>query len=74
MKKIKKVFAIKILNLFKYFPGPNIKLECRPHAFTEENVPVYTRTGKVAKTVPFPEDIVRYVILQKILFYSSNLL
>ena len=39
--------------------GPNIKLECRPHAFTEENIPVYTRTGKVAKTVPYPEDIVR---------------
>jgi len=39
--------------------GPNIKLECRPHGFTEDNVPVYTRTGKVANKLPFPEDIVR---------------
>ena len=40
--------------------GPNIKLECRPHGFTEEDVPVYTRTGKVANKLPYPEDIVRY--------------
>jgi len=39
--------------------GPNITLECRPHGFTEDNVPVYTRTGKVANKLPFPEDIVR---------------
>jgi hypothetical protein len=41
--------------------GPNIKLECRPHGFTEDNVPVYTRTGKIAAKIPYPEDIVRYV-------------
>ena len=39
--------------------GPNIKLECRPHGFTEDDVPVYTRTGKVANKLPYPEDIVR---------------
>ena len=39
--------------------GPNIKLECRPQGFTEDDIPVYTRTGKVAKNLPFPEDIVR---------------
>jgi len=40
--------------------GKNIKLECRPHGFTEDDVPVYTRTGKVANKLPYPEDIVRY--------------
>lgn len=45
--------------------GPNIKLECRPHGFTEEDVPVYTRTGKVANKLPYPEDIVRcHAVLQ----------
>ena len=41
--------------------GSNITLECRPHGFTEDNVPVYTRTGKVANKLPFPEDIARYI-------------
>ena len=41
-----------------------IKLECRPHAWTEDDKPVYTRTGKIAKAMPFPEDIVRYSILK----------
>ena len=39
--------------------GANIKLECRPQAFTDDNIPVYTRTGKVANKLPFPEDVVR---------------
>ena len=42
--------------------GPSIKLECRPHGFTEDNIPVYTRTGKVAAKMPYPEDIVRYTV------------
>jgi len=45
--------------------GKNIKLECRPHGFTEDDVPVYTRTGKVANKLPYPEDIVRcHAVLQ----------
>ena len=36
-----------------------VKLECRPHALTEDDKPVYTRTGKIAVNFPFPEDIVR---------------
>ena len=54
--------------------GPNIKLECRPHGFTEEDVPVYTRTGKVANKLPYPEDIVRYncsIIFHKFGFQIS---
>jgi hypothetical protein len=34
-------------------------LESRPHALTEDDKPIYTRTGKVAPKIPFPEDIVR---------------
>ena len=48
--------------------GKNIKLECRPHGFTEDDVPVYTRTGKVANKLPYPEDIVRYEKSAKIDF------
>ncbi len=37
-----------------------VRLEARPHGFTQEDdTPVYTRTGKVAAKIPFPEDIVR---------------
>ena len=36
-----------------------VKLECRPHAITEESTPLYSRTGKVVVKVPFPEDVVR---------------
>lgn len=36
-----------------------VRLEARPHALTEDDTPVYTRTGKVAPKVPYPEDIVR---------------
>ena len=28
---------------------PGVKLEARPHGYTEDDKPVYTRTGKVAK-------------------------
>ena len=30
---------------------PGYYLEARPHAYTEDDKPVYTRTGKVAKKV-----------------------
>ena len=36
-----------------------VKLEARPHGMTEDDTPVYTRTGKVCANIPFPEDIVR---------------
>ena len=36
-----------------------VKLECRPHAMTEESTPLYSRTGKVVVKAPFPEDVVR---------------
>ena len=36
-----------------------VKLECRPHALTEDDKPIYTRTGKVANKIPYPEDIAR---------------
>ena len=36
-----------------------VKLECRPHAMTEESTPLYARTGKVVVKAPFPEDVVR---------------
>lgn len=38
---------------------PGVKLEARPHAYTDDDKPVYTRTGKVAKVMPYPEDVVR---------------
>jgi len=38
---------------------PGVKLEARPHGYTEDDKPVYTRTGKVAKVMPYPEDVVR---------------
>lgn len=42
-----------------------VRLETKPHGFTEDNVPVYTRTGKVCKSIPYPEDIVRcHAVLQ----------
>ena len=30
---------------------PGVKLEARPHGYTEDDKPVYTRTGKVAKVL-----------------------
>ena len=34
---------------FQVEPKPGVKLEARPHGYTEDDKPVYTRTGKVAK-------------------------
>ena len=45
------LFNVKLLE-------PNITLECRPHGYTENNVPVYDKTGKVAKE-PCEDDVVR---------------
>ena len=33
---------------------PGVKLEARPHGYTEDDKPVYTRTGKVAKVNQLP--------------------
>lgn len=46
-------------NLFQIDLMPGVKLEARPHGVTVDSTPVYTRTGKVASKIPFPEDIVR---------------
>ena len=46
-------------SLFQLDILPGVKLEGRPHGFTVGDVPVYTRTGKVAKAAPFPEDVAR---------------
>ena len=43
----------------KTFILSGVKLECRPHGITDENTPLYARTGKVAAKAPFPEDVVR---------------
>ena len=46
-------------NIFQIDLVQGVKLEARPHGLTEDDTPVYTRTGKVAQKLPFPEDIVR---------------
>ena len=40
-----------MLLLFQVELKPGYYLEARPHAYTEDDKPVYTRTGKVAKKV-----------------------
>ena len=37
---------------------PGYYLEARPHAYTEDDKPVYTRTGKVAKKVFYKLSII----------------
>lgn len=46
-------------SFFRIDLNPIVRLEARPHGYTEDNKPVYMRTGKVANRIPYPEDVVR---------------
>lgn len=56
--------------LFQVELKPRIKLEARPQGYTEDDKLVYTRTGKVAVRMPYPEDVVRcHAVMQA---WSTN--
>ena len=53
---------------------PGYYLEARPHAYTEDDKPVYTRTGKVAKKVFAIIDLSYLTLMIFLLFTNECLL